>query len=113
MMQRIAKIINTNKMNKENKNYYIIFTPRRTVICKEALEREGVYQDINTINFNFDLIPIEEGLLSMQMDEVPRELYLEEDTSSLVFIAEAIQRMQAIYGYIPHVIGKGTSARVS
>lgn len=112
MMKRISKIIMTNKMNKDEKTYFLIFTPRRTFLCKEALEREGVFAEVTLMNFNFDLMPLENDLLSMQLENVPRELYLDSDTSSLVSVAEAIQRIQLMYGHIPHIIGKGPAAKV-
>mgnify|MGYP003880417885 FL=1 len=112
MMRRIAKIIKNNKYNKDDKSYYVICSPRRTFLAREALEREGVFADINLIDFNFDLIPIEDDLLSMQMDKIPKDLYLDLDTSSLIYVAESIQRLQLVFGRIPHIIGKGYSAKV-
>lgn len=99
-------------MAKQDKSYYVICSPRRTFLCKHALEEEGVYADVKLIDFNFDLIPLDNDLLSMELERAPKDLYHDLDTSSLIYIAESIQRLKLVYGGIPNVIGKGYSAKV-
>ena len=59
------------------------------------------------------MIPIElPDILSLEIPNAARELYLELDTSSLILIGESIQRIQTVYGKIPATYGKGYSAKV-
>ena len=42
-MKKIKSIITETKNNKGlEKNYYLIFWPKRSTLCKESLEKDGV-----------------------------------------------------------------------
>jgi len=43
------------------------------------LEIEGVYETINIKDFSFDLIPLENDLLSLEMDSYFKEFFLGSD----------------------------------
>lgn len=57
-------------------NYSVFFVPRRTLICERVLEEEGVYGDITLGEYHLDFIPLDEDLLSLELDDSFRELYL-------------------------------------
>ena len=63
--------------------------------------------DITIGQYNIDLFPIEDDILSMEMDNIFRELYLEGDTTSLSFIAGSIGKLQTLFGVIPNIKGIG------
>lgn len=42
----------------------------------------------------------------------PQECYLEGDQTSLYHAAKGLMTLQALYGTIPHIFGKGECARV-
>jgi hypothetical protein len=65
--------------------------PRITELCRKVLEDEGVAGDVTLSEvslevvesclaadkqFKLELIPIEDDLLSMEMDDVARDIYL-------------------------------------
>lgn len=45
----------------------LIFSPKSNIICKDYLEKEAVLGDLNITNFNFDLIPLSNDLLSLEV----------------------------------------------
>lgn len=45
----------------------LIFSPKSNIICKDYLEKEAVLGDLNITNFNFDLIPLANDLLSLEV----------------------------------------------
>jgi hypothetical protein len=51
------------------------------------LESEYVYQDLQIKDFNFDLIPIETDLLSLEMEYNFKDFYLNEDLSLASHVA--------------------------
>jgi len=107
-MHKITKIIRNNM----DKSVYLIFLPRKTFACKEALQTNGIYNSITSFHdFNFDLIPLDYDLLSLEILDASRQLYLEVDTTSLILIAESIQRLQLVFGRFDTILGKGYSAR--
>jgi len=111
-------VANMNKLavimkNNPNKYVHVVFLPRRTFACKEALQMAKIYGAITAFyNFNFDLIPLDYDLLSLEISEASRLLYFELDTSPLVAIAESLQRIQVVYGKIPNLYCKGYTTKV-
>lgn len=41
-------------------------TPRRSMTCRIILENSGVLSSLKLVDFNFDLLPLEKDLLSME-----------------------------------------------
>ena len=81
-MKIIATIINKNqKKNINDLTYYLVFSPRRSYLCKEALVNLGVYGDLCIQDFSFDLIPLESDILSLEMDFYFKEYFLGNDLS--------------------------------
>ncbi|KAF9165591.1 hypothetical protein DFQ26_009723 [Actinomortierella ambigua] len=87
--------------------YSLFFVPRRTELCENVLEKEGVFGDITKGEYQLDFIPLEDDLLSLETDTTFRELYLEHDTTSIYYAAKALMRLQRIYGLFPRILGKG------
>ena len=74
--------------------YTILLVPRATELCRKVLEDEGVAGDVTISEvcmslksrvamtayvceqFKMELIPIEDDLLSMEMEDVVRDVYL-------------------------------------
>ena len=53
--------------------WYIIYVPRRTFDCKEALTRGNVYGAIRGhYEFNFDLYPLDQDILSLEIPDAAK-----------------------------------------
>lgn len=81
--------------------------PRRTALCEKVLEDEGVFGEITKGEYHLDLIPMEDDVLSLEWDSTFKELYLDQDTTSIYYAAKALMRLQGIYGLFPRILGKG------
>ncbi|KAJ2880274.1 Vacuolar protein-sorting-associated protein 33, partial [Coemansia asiatica] len=86
--------------------------PRRTLLCERVLEEEGVLGEITVSEYKMDFIPLENDLLSLELPNTFKELYLDGDFSSIQCVARAIMRLQGIYGFFPRIIGKGDYAGI-
>lgn len=91
--------------------FYLILWPRHNILCKEVLKEQGVLGDLKILDFNFDLIPLEKDLLSLEMEFSFRDTYIDYDLCLHQQVAESIQRLQVIYGKCTHIVGKGTGAK--
>jgi len=84
-MQRISKIILKDQINsgnnedKQESKFSLILWPRKNILCKETLEEQGVYGNLKIRDFNFDLIPLENDLLSLEMNFSFRDTYIDQD----------------------------------
>jgi len=111
-------VTNMNKLaiimkNNPNKYIHVVFLPKRTFACKEALQMAKIYGAITAFyNFNFDLVPLDYDLLSLEISEASRLLYFELDTNPLVAIAESLQRLQVVFGKINNRYCKGYTTKV-
>ncbi|KAI8809867.1 vacuolar protein sorting-associated protein 33A [Cladochytrium replicatum] len=114
LMKRIAEHIRAHQQgpNPTKIEYSVFFVPRRTMVCERVLEEEGVYGEVTLGEFHLDLVPLDEDVVSMELDNSFRELYLDGDTSSVYYVAKAIMKLQTVFGVIPRIIGKGTCAKL-
>ena len=84
MMKRIANIILRDRMKKKGyedirDKFYLILWPRHNILCKEVLKEQGVLGDLKILDFNFDLIPLEKDLLSLEMEFSFKDTYIDYD----------------------------------
>ncbi|CAJ0628002.1 1428_t:CDS:10 [Entrophospora sp. SA101] len=91
-----------NNNSSQKYEYNLFFVPRRTMICTRVLEEAG---------YHLDLIPFEDDLLSLELDNTFKELYLDGDYTSIYYAARALMRLQTLFGLFPRVIGKGDCAK--
>jgi hypothetical protein len=93
------------------KQYGIIFVPRRSRVCEEKLKEKGVRGDIIIDELNLDFLPIDTDLISMEFNDCFRDLYINNDTSSIINLAHGLINLQKLYGIIPNVFVKGDKAK--
>jgi len=107
---------NIEGLNKSDlKNIHVYFVPRKTLAITQVLQAK--YSNLFTKHrvitgeFDFDLIPFEDDVLSMEMDTVCNEIMVEGDPTSLNYVAKALMKLQvAHFGLIPHIRAKGRHA---
>uniref|UniRef100_A0A673L6G5 Vacuolar protein sorting-associated protein 33A n=1 Tax=Sinocyclocheilus rhinocerous TaxID=307959 RepID=A0A673L6G5_9TELE len=94
------------------REFHILFVPRRSLLCEQRLKEKGVLNSFTNIDeYILDLIPYDGDLLSMESESSFRECYLENDQTSLYHAAKGLMTLQALYGTIPQIFGKGECAR--
>ncbi|KAF5830120.1 hypothetical protein DUNSADRAFT_15011 [Dunaliella salina] len=81
----------------------VIFIPRRTPACERVLEEEGVSGDVRCGELGLDMVPIEDDVLSLELDHAFKECVVDGDSGPLYAAARAILRLQAMFGLIPRV----------
>eukprot|EP01094_Clydonella_sp_ATCC50884_P027895 TRINITY_DN8212_c0_g1_i1.p1 TRINITY_DN8212_c0_g1~~TRINITY_DN8212_c0_g1_i1.p1 ORF type:complete len:596 (+),score=194.45 TRINITY_DN8212_c0_g1_i1:119-1906(+) len=109
-MRHIADNIHAHIDSGQKKEYSVFFAPRRTMLCERALEELGVYGDVNIGEYHMDLIPFDDDVLSLEMDSCFAECFVDEDRTSLFYVARALMKLQSIFGIIPVIRGKGHCA---
>jgi len=112
MIQDEMSKINQQKSKEQVlKQYGIIFVPRRSRVCEEKLKEKGVRGDIIIDELNLDFLPIDTDLISMESHDCFRDLYINNDTSSIFNLAHGLIALQQLYGIIPNVFVKGDKAK--
>ncbi|WWC65985.1 uncharacterized protein I303_108607 [Kwoniella dejecticola CBS 10117] len=91
--------------------YTILLVPRATELCRRVLEDHGVAGDVNISEFKLELIPMEDDLLSLEMDDVARDIFLNGDDTPIYYSSLALMTFQRAFGLFPRLLGKGDGAK--
>ena len=59
---------------------------------------------------NFDLIPFEKDLLSLERNDSFNKIFVDLDLTILNYVTESIERIELVYGRIPHIFSIGKKA---
>uniref|UniRef100_A0AAQ4P714 Vacuolar protein sorting-associated protein 33A n=1 Tax=Gasterosteus aculeatus aculeatus TaxID=481459 RepID=A0AAQ4P714_GASAC len=112
LMDIIAENVFSEDKMHSSRDFHILFVPRRSMLCEQRLKEQGVLASfVNIDEYILDLIPYDGDLLSMEYESAFRECYLENDQTSLYHTAKGLMTLQALYGTIPQIYGKGDCAR--
>ncbi|XP_044010499.1 vacuolar protein sorting-associated protein 33A isoform X2 [Aphidius gifuensis] len=111
LMDLIAENVHGEQKRSPTKEFHIFFFPRKSLLCEKKLENRGVRGNFTLIEeFPCDLFPFDNDLVSMELDKTYKEFFLESDPTCMYQVAQAIRRIQRLYGKIPHVTGRGPAA---
>ncbi|KAA8902112.1 Sec1-like protein [Sphaerosporella brunnea] len=105
------QIKNNAKIPGQEFEHSVFLAPRRTLVCDKIFEDEGILGEITIREFPLYFIPLENDLLSLELENSFEELYLRKDHTSIFYSARALMSIQRHHGLFPRIIGKGDRAR--
>ncbi|XP_073483007.1 vacuolar protein sorting-associated protein 33A [Aquarana catesbeiana] len=113
LMDIIAENIRREEKNRfPQRDFHILFVPRRSLLCEQRLKDLGVLGSFfHREEYRLNLIPFDGDLLSMESENAFKECCLENDQTTLYHAAKGLTTLQALYGTIPQICGKGECAR--
>ncbi|KAJ6161095.1 hypothetical protein N7470_004491 [Penicillium chermesinum] len=106
--EQIKRLQNNGNVEHE---FSIIFAPRRTLVSNTVLEEAGIIGDVNIFEFPLLFLPLEQDILSLELDDAFEDLYLHKDPGCIFHAAKALMGIQQRHGYFPRIVGKGDHAR--
>ncbi|XP_055811433.1 vacuolar protein-sorting-associated protein 33 homolog [Solanum dulcamara] len=114
LMKFICSHIHNDISKGIQREYFVYFVPRRAVVCEKILEEEKIHHLLTIGEYPLYLIPLDEDILSFELDVAYKEHLVDGDTTSLWHIAKAIHKLEFSFGLIPNVRAKGkASVRVA
>ncbi|XP_011041061.1 PREDICTED: vacuolar protein-sorting-associated protein 33 homolog isoform X1 [Populus euphratica] len=114
LMRFICSHIHNDTSKGLQREYYVYFVPRREVVCEKVLEEEKVHDLVTIGEYPLYMVPLDEDVLSFELDLANKECLVDGNTSSLWHIAKAIHKLESSFGAIPYVRAKGkASVRVA
>ncbi|MFS8033233.1 putative sec1-like protein [Helianthus anomalus] len=114
LMKFISSHIHNDTSKGLQREYFLYFVPRRAVACEKLLEEEKVHNLLTIGEFPLYSVPLDEDILSFELDLSYKECVTDGDTTSLWHIANAIHKLEFSFGLIPNVRAKGkASVRVA
>lgn len=99
----------------KNKNIeiHLIFFPQRTFMIKFDLKTHSSEKLFDKIHdFNFDLLPLDTDLLSLEYKPSLRELFLSREYNCHHMAAESLFRLETTFGTFKAVMVKGKHAKI-
>lgn len=92
-------------------DFHIFWVPRRTLVSDQLLEEAGVLGDVSIAELLLFFFPLESDVLSLELDDSFRNLYLSKDVTPNYLLARALMEVQQNHGLFPRIIGKGDNAK--
>ena len=99
------------KAMKPNLEEYIIFIPVENYDIIDFMTSNHIRGDFNIFNLNFDLIPIDIDLLSLERNNCLKEIYIESDFTSVGDLANSFVKLEMIFGKVKYKYIKGDVAQ--
>ena len=109
-MKFVANQIKNDESKGLQREYHLYFVPRRIVACEKILEEEKVHQKLTIGEYPLYLVPLDEDVLSLELDYSLQECLIEGDTSSVWHVAKAIHKLEFAFGVIPNIRAKGVAS---
>ncbi|XP_057471173.1 vacuolar protein-sorting-associated protein 33 homolog [Actinidia eriantha] len=114
LMKFICSHVHNDASKGLQREYFVYFVPRRAVACEKILEEEKVHHLMTIGEYPLYLLPLDEDILSFELDNAFKECAVDGDMSCLWYIAKAIHKLEFSFGLIPNVRAKGkASVRVA
>ncbi|BES98201.1 Vacuolar protein sorting-associated protein [Nesidiocoris tenuis] len=111
LMDMVADNIHGEERSGIRKEYHLFFVPRNTTVCRKRLSEKGVLGNFTYIeDIKCDIFPFDYDLLSMEVENTFKDLYLYNDPTTLYQAAQAIQTLQSLYGPINKISAIGEAA---
>ncbi|PNT22501.2 hypothetical protein POPTR_008G035600v4 [Populus trichocarpa] len=110
LMRFICSNIHHDTSQGLQREYYVYFVPRREVVCEKVLEEENVHNLVTIGEYPLYMVPLDEDVLSFELDLANKECLVDGNTSSLWHIAKAIHKLESSFGVIPNVRAKGKAS---
>ncbi|KAL2154901.1 hypothetical protein VTH82DRAFT_3577 [Thermothelomyces myriococcoides] len=105
------QIIRLQRESQSPHEFHIFWVPRRTLLSDKVLEEAGVLGDTNVAELPLFFFPLETDVLSLELSDSFRDLYLAKDPTPLFLLARALMGIQQKHGLFPRIIGKGDNAK--
>lgn len=108
----VDKFIRMLTKQKFKKNLFIIFYPARNIEVKNLMDIGGFTKQFGDAiyDYNFDLLPLGQDLLSLERLTTTKELFIDFDYTSLNLVAESLIRLQMVFGRVNNYLIKGNRA---
>ncbi|KAJ3572215.1 hypothetical protein NP233_g3232 [Leucocoprinus birnbaumii] len=91
-------------------NYTLLLVPRLSTLVSRILEEEGVLGEVAISAYNLQFIPLADDVISLERDNVFKELWVDGDETVIFDSAQALISLQNLFGPFPRIVGKGNFA---
>ena len=91
----------------QNLKAFIIFIPCENYDIIKHMKTSHIRDDFHIENLNIDLVPIDLDLLSLEKENSLKEIYIDNDLTSINDLANSVVKLEMIFGKIKYKYIKG------
>ncbi|KAJ6243209.1 vacuolar protein sorting-associated protein 33a [Anaeramoeba flamelloides] len=100
------------KKNGKNKHkYHLFFVPHQEILCEKALETLGVRQLVTLYEFDLDLFPLDQDLLTMSRNSSFASLS-QGDPEILSDVAKSLKKLEYLFGQFEEICWLGKNSQL-
>lgn len=116
VLNQIHCVINQTEFNSDRslgmKQYHIIVFPTILHSFEVLLEEEGLFGFVEIHRFNWDFIPIDTAVFSLEIPQIFNEVFIREDRSLLSSIAQSLRILNMVTRRPSTIITYGENAGI-
>lgn len=105
---QINSIIGVNQSLK----FHIIFVPNLLTSIELLFEEEGLFGKVTFHNFSWELLQLDNRVLSFESPKIYKQLFINYDQSSLTSIAKSLWSLQHVFGTVPLALFHGKYSNI-
>ena len=90
--------------------FHILFCPGKSIMCSQCLREEKVLGDVTIHSASFNVIPLDEDIVSMEINNAFSRLYLKKDKSMSMQVMQLVCQIQEMSAGISEIHGIGDEA---
>lgn len=111
----VGFIINLKKRSIKKSNLKLVIYPQRTIVAQLLLRKYKLHNLFKNkiYDFNFDLIPLDETLMTMCDSSSIKELFFSKEFNSINKVSDSIKKIQMVFGKAKAYFAKGPAATMA
>ncbi|XP_066995326.2 vacuolar protein sorting-associated protein 33B [Anabrus simplex] len=103
----ICDQISADMLRNDNNRYHMILVPCVLACIQQLMEEEGIYERVSLYSFSWELIRLDSNLLSLELPNIFRMLFIDGDQSLLPAIAHTLWSLQLLFGKFSCTLAAG------
>uniref|UniRef100_A0A8C6TTN6 VPS33B late endosome and lysosome associated n=1 Tax=Neogobius melanostomus TaxID=47308 RepID=A0A8C6TTN6_9GOBI len=108
----ICDLVNYDKALGRVRRYKIIFTPQKFFACESVLEERGVFGDVSCDQWDFNLLPVDDDIISLELPEFFTDTFLAGDQRWVRTVGSSLHLLHSLFGPFSKVYGIGRIAKM-
>lgn len=108
----ICDVVNADKAVGRVRQYKIIFTPQKFFVCEAVLEEHGTFGDVSCDQWDFQLLPVDDDIISLELPEFFTDTFLAGDQRWVRPVGSALHLLHSLFGPFSKVCGIGRISKM-
>ncbi len=96
----------------KNIDFSLIFIPGETSEIIKSMMKMEILKNYDIYNFSIEIMPIDHDLLSLELENSFKEIYINKNNSPILKLADVVLKLEVAFGKISNTYIKGDYAKI-